>query len=316
MSNKKIKIPTLSVVVPLYNEESGILEFASQLRKVLSSMPNKYEVIFVNDGSIDGSLEALQSYKWPQAKIISFVSNAGQVSAVDAGYRESKGDYIISMDSDLQHPPIMIPELLDKIYKENLDVVYCVRPDRTEEKFLKRTTAKLYYKFIRFLSDVQIEDSASEYRIVSKRVVEAIKLLPPGKRMIRLLIASFNFPSGTLPYVASLRHSGTTKYTFKSLLALAVNSILSFSTKPLKLSIYFGFFVSFLSVIGFIQAIYSYFQTSSIPGWTSMMASIFFLFGVLFIILGVIGSYIGKIVEQLSGRPDYIIDDKKSNFNL
>jgi polyisoprenyl-phosphate glycosyltransferase len=311
---KSKSTPSLSVVVPLYNEESGILEFAEQLRAVLSKMRNKYEVIFVNDGSEDNSLEVIKTYNWPEAKVISFVSNAGQVSAVDAGYRESTGDYVIAMDSDLQHPPTMIPELLNKIHSENLDVVYCVRPDRTEESFFKRNAAKFYYKIVRFLSDVPIEDSASEYRIVSKRVIDTVKLLPPGKRMIRLLIASFNFPSGTVPYVAASRFSGTTKYNFRSLLSLAVNSILGFSTKPLKLSIYFGFFVSFLSVLGFAQAIYSYFQTNSIPGWTSMMASIFFLFGVLFIILGVMGAYIGKIMEQLSGRPAYIIDDKNTKL--
>lgn len=304
----------LSVVAPVYNEEDGIQEFARQLKEVLDSMNISYEVIFVNDGSRDKTLEKIKKISWKQLKIISFISNAGQVSAVDAGYRASKGDYVIAMDSDLQHPPAMIPALLNKIVEEKLDVVYCVRPDRDEESFFKRTAARTYYKAIRFLSDVNIEDSASEYRIVSKRVIDAVKILPPGKRMIRLLIAGFNFPSGTMSYVAAERFAGQTKYSVKSLISLAVNSVIGFSTKPLRLAIYIGFFFSFISVIGFGQALWSLFQTNSIPGWTSIMASMFLLFGVTFIMIGVMGAYIGKIMEHLSGRPDYLIDNKNSRF--
>lgn len=304
----------LSIVAPVYNEEQSIAEFATQLKKVLDPMNITYEVILVNDGSSDKTLEVLQGISWKQLKIISFISNAGQVSGLDAGYRASKGDYVITMDSDLQHPPEMIPALLKKIVDENLDVVYGTRPDRGEESWFKRTSAKMYYKTIRYLSDVNIEESASEYRIVSKRVVDTMRLLPPGKRMIRLLIAGFNFPSGTMPYVAAERFAGETKYTLKRMLSFATNSILGFSTKPLRLSIYVGFFFSFLSLLGFAQALWALFATQSIPGWTSIMASMFMLFGVMFIMIGVLGAYIGKIMEHISGRQDYIIDEKNSRL--
>lgn len=309
MQNKASK--ELSVIVPFYNEEEMLPLTVEAVRKELGALNIKYEVIFINDGSTDGSLKVLESVQWEEMRVISLVSNSGQTSAVDAGYRESVGEYVITMDADLQHPPEIIPDLLHKIKNERLDVLYCIRPDRSEEKFLKRVTALLYYRAIRFLSGINIETSASEYRIVSKQVVNVIETLPPGNRMLRLLIPSFGFPSGVFYYSAKERKLGETKYTFRKMLSLALNSILGFSTKPLKLAIYVGLFAAGLSTIGFFQAIYAYFQTDSVPGWTSMISSMFFMFSLLFVILGIMGAYIGKIVEQLSGKPEYIVKKDK-----
>ena len=301
--------PTLSIVVPVYNEEESIGALSTQLRAVLDGMDERYEVIFVNDGSSDGSRAALASLGWKQARVVNFVSNSGHMAALDAGYRAAGGDWVLTMDSDLQHPPRLIPTMLDEARAHNVDVVYAVRDSRQQEGLLKRMAAPAYYRLMRGLTDVDVQDSAADFRLLSKRVVRILQQLPPGGQVFRLLVPSLGFPSRTITFPPDERFAGTTKYTFRKLIGLSSDSVLGFSTKPLTVSIRVGFVVSILAVLGFVFVTISYMTGHSVQGWASVFASILLLFGVLFVLLGVLGFYVGAILRQLLDRPRYIVDE-------
>lgn len=307
MTHLESSIPELSIVTPVYNEADGIAHFAELLRSQLDAMKLSYEVIFVDDGSTDDSSEILNSLGWKQARTLSFVSNSGHMAALEAGYRNSSGWYVISMDSDLQHPIEMIPELLKTAKANKSEVVYAVRSSRNEDSFFKRQTANLYYKIIRWFSGIPIQDSAADFRLISKQVVDVIKSLPKGNLVFRLLIPSLGFPTSTVEYIAAPRFAGSSKYNLKKMVGLSTTSLVSFSSKPLTLAIQLGLIVSGLAVLGFIYAIASYFSGNVENGWASLISTILLLFGVLFVVLGIHGLYVGAILRNTLSRPTYVI---------
>jgi polyisoprenyl-phosphate glycosyltransferase len=299
---------TLSVVAPVYNECESIVEFSRQLRERLDEMTDSYEVIFVDDGSTDNSRELIQGLGWPEARVLSFVANAGHQAALDAGYRASRGAYVVCMDSDLQHPPALVPTLVKTARAEGVDVVYAVREQRAVDGRLKRRSALAYYRIMRAITDVDLHESAADFRLVSRRVVDVLSSLPAGQQVFRLLIPSLGFPYRTLPYVAAERYAGTSKYTLDKMVGLSVGSVVGFTTKPLTLSIRVGLGVSLLSFAGFVYVIVRFFSGHTVSGWASMLSTLLFVFGVLLVILGVFGFYIGAIVKALQARPPYLID--------
>lgn len=302
-------LPEISIIAPVYNEAEGIERFAALLKQQLDDLNLNYEVIFVDDGSTDESLKILSSIHWPELRVISFVANSGHMAALEAGYRNSSGKYVISMDSDLQHPIEMIPVLLDSARKNQSDVVYAVRSSREEDSFFKRQTAKLYYKIIGWLSEIPIQESAADFRLISKPVVDVIKGLPQGNLIFRLLIPSLGFPTSTVEYVAAPRFAGESKYNLKRMFSLSTSSLISFSTKPLTLAIQLGLIVSGIALLGFVYAIVSYLSGNVENGWASIISTILLLFGVLFVVLGIQGLYVGAILRKMLSRPTYVIKE-------
>ena len=302
----------LSVIAPVYNESESIVEFSRQLRDVLDGIGVGYEVIFIDDGSTDGSRGLLEAADWPAARVISFVANAGHQAALDAGYRASVGHFVVCMDSDLQHPPSLVPVLLETARSAGVDVVYAVREKRRNDNWFKRRSALAYYRLMRAITDVDIHESAADFRLISRRVVDVLCALPAGQQVFRLLIPSLGYPQRTLPYEAGERYAGASKYTLDKMVGLSVSSVIGFTTKPLTLSIRVGLIVSLLSFAGFVYVIVEFFAGHTVSGWASMLSTLLFVFGVLLVILGVFGFYIGAVVKALQARPPYLIDDRNA----
>lgn len=292
----------LSVVTPMYNEAEGIEAFLSELRKSLDSMEIEYEVLAVDDGSVDSSSESAEAFDWKQLRILRHPINLGHQAALDTGIRAAKGDWVLTMDSDLQHPPRYIPDFLETAINSQVDVVYGVRPKREEDSLVKRVTAGAYYKLMRGLTDIDIADSAADFRLLSRRAVQAINALPPGPKVFRLLIPSLALPSAKLEFQAEARAFGESKYTLKKMIGLLVSSTVSFSTKPLWISVQLGLVFGLLSLLGIIYTIAMFFSGQTVPGWASTSSAVLLLFSINFFVLGVIGLYLGELIENLKSR--------------
>ncbi len=305
----------ISIVVPCYNEEDNILVFYREILKVLNSKGYHYELIFVDDGSKDKTLEILRllAQEDKNVKYISLSRNFGHQNALKAGLDFSKGDVVISLDADLQHPVDVIPLLIDK-WHEGYDVVYTIRKDHENISFFKKQSAKLFYTISNNLSGVKVEPGAADFRLLGRNVVDAFKLMPENYLFIRGIISWLGFNQIAIQYQAAERHSGTSKYTLKKMVKLASNGITSFSTRPLKLSIYLGVIFAFLAFLYAIYAVNIYlFSDDVVTGWTSVLFSIVFFSGINLIMLGIIGEYIGKIFIENKRRPNYII--KENNIH-
>jgi len=304
--------PELSIVAPFFNEEEVLAEFSSKLRASLDSLGVAYEVVFVDDGSTDGSKSVINSLNWAQAKTVSLLSNYGHQAALDAGFRASSGAYVISMDCDLQHPPELIQDLYKTAKSELVEVVYAVRTERRREGFFKRTTAAIYYFIMGRLTDVQVRKSAADFRLISRKVVEVLNSLMPGRQVFRLLIPSLGFPSASVSYVAGDRFAGTSKYTLRKMGSLSIESVLQFSTRPLYFATRIGVLVSLLALLGFLYVVVTFFSGQALPGWASLISTILILFGLQFVVLGVLGAYLGQVVKLLQDRPTYLVRDDES----
>ena len=310
----------LAIVVPVFNESDSLPLFWKSLTAVLDSMDTSHQVIFINDGSTDNSLDVLNSFTGHDIKLVNLVINSGHMAALDAGFRQTNANWVLSMDSDLQHPPEVIPELLKVAKEGKVDVVYAVRSSRTEESFQKRFTASLYYKILRNLSGISIYDNAADFRLFSNRVLLIIQQLEPRSHVFRLLIPKLGFPSATYEYIASSRVAGESKYGFRSMVRLAMGSLVSFSVRPLILSVYLGLIFSLLSVFGLAYSFFMFANGQTVPGWASLTSLLFLLFGILFILLGIIGAYLAEVWKRTSGIPDYFVGGEKlfpnSNMNV
>lgn len=305
MLNKQV-----SIVIPSFNEEGNVEIICNKLINLIGK--NDLEIIFVDDGSTDNTLLNIKrlAKKYSCVKYLSFSRNFGHQSALKAGLDYSRGDCVVSIDCDLQHPPELIIKMIEK-WKKGYDIVYTVRDD-SRTPFLKKVMAAIFYKLINSLSDLDIEPGAADFRLLDRRVVEIIKANNERALFLRGLINWVGFKSFSLKYLPNKRYSGVTKYSFKKMLLLATDGITSFSTKPLKLSTYLGFFLSLFSSLYAIYAIIMHYtNTKVISGWTSVIISILFLGGIQLLILGIIGEYLGKLFVETKKRPLYIIEKKK-----
>jgi dolichol-phosphate mannosyltransferase len=298
--------PELSVVVPVFNEELGIKEFAQELKYHLDSLKIEYEVIFINDGSKDSTQQIIDQIIWPQLRSYEFRFNAGHMSALEAGLTKSKGAKIITMDSDLQHPPKYIKEFL-KIQKEtSADVVYGIRNSRREDNFFKRFTAWIYYFLMKKLSGINIRANAADYRLIVKEVRDVLVSLDEQDKIFRLLIPSLNFKEAELSFVADKRKYGKSKYGIKNMGLLAISSVLSFSTKPLRWAIWIGLWSVLISIVWIMYIFIAQISGWVIQGWTSLIAAVVLFAGVQLLILGIVGQYIGQIYVTQQRRPKYL----------
>jgi glycosyltransferase involved in cell wall biosynthesis len=265
----------------------------------------------VNDGSKDDTLKSLVEFKkkHPEIKILDFSRNFGKDAAISAGLDFAEGRCVIPIDCDLQDPPELIIEMLEK-WKEGFDVVLAKRVDRSKDSIMKRITSGLFYKVYNMLADLQLPENVGDFRLMDRKVVEKIKTFPERKRFMKGLFACVGFKTSIVEYKRPERNQGTSKWSYWKLWNYAIDGITSFSTFPLKISTYFGIFVTLLA---FVRGIWIFFRTLlfgiDVPGYASLIVAILFLGGVQLISLGIIGEYIGRIYIESKQRPLYIIKD-------
>ncbi len=304
----------VSLVIPMYYEEKVVDECYKRVHKVLVELEDyEYEIIFVNDGSQDKTLELLEEIakKDTNVKIVSFSRNFGHQAAVTAGLKETTGDAVVILDADMQDPPELIPEML-KLWEQGNEVIYGKRKTRDGESVFKLATAKVFYKTLNKLSDVDIPKDTGDFRLVDKKVVDTMNNLPEHNKFLRGLWSWVGYKQYAFEYERKERFAGETKYPLKKMIKLASDGIISFSTKPLKLVGALGIFSIFVSMCILIYAIISYiFKLNSLSaGWTSLMVAITFFAGVQLLSLWIISEYIGRIYDESKNRPQYVIDKK------
>ncbi len=304
----------ISVVIPMYFEEKVVNECYNRTKNVLNKLSSyEYEIMFINDGSQDKTLELLEKIAKNDnnVKVLSFSRNFGHQAAVTAGLKFTTGDAAVIMDADMQDPPEVIEEMV-KLWEEGNEVIYAKRKVREGETKFKLFTAKMFYKMLNSLSDTEIPKDTGDFRLADRKVVDIINQLPEHNKFLRGLFSWVGFKQIPLEYERKERFAGKTKYPLKKMLKLALDGITSFSTKPLKILGVLGIFSVLISFIILIYALISFaFNLNQLtPGWTSLMVTMTFLGGVQLLSIWLISEYIGRIYDESKGRPEYIIDKK------
>jgi len=301
--------PMLSVVVPMFNEEAVIPAFVDRLRPVLDGLDVQYEVVAVDDGSADRTAALLfeQGRGWPELRLIKLRRNSGHQAALTAGLQRARGDWVVSIDADLQDPPETIAEMLRLARDEGLDVVYGVRSDRSTDTVFKRHTAGAYYRLMRRIVGGDLPAQAGDFRLLSREVVDALVKLPERTPVYRLLVPSLGFTSGTVAYARERRAAGETKYPLRRMVALAWDSTANFSAAPLRLATWLGVtaFLACLALMVFGLVVWA--NGTVIPGWTSLFLAVLLLSAVQLICLGLLGEYVARIYKTVQDRPTFHI---------
>lgn len=303
----------LSIIIPIYNEEGNIALLYDRVKKVASSISNDHELIFINDGSRDKSILLIKELAAKDAcvKYINFARNFGHQIAVTAGLDYAKGNAIVIIDADLQDPPELIIDMYAKM-KEGFEVVYAKRRSREGESFLKKWTAKWFYRTLQKITSINIPVDTGDFRIMDKKIVEVLKQMPEQHKFLRGQISWIGFNQTYVEYDRGERNAGETGYTYRKMLRFALDGITAFSTTPLKFATTLGFVVSFVAFIVSIYALYAKFILNDVvQGWTSLMLVVLFLGGVQLICIGIIGEYISRMSSDVKRRPLYIISDSK-----
>ena len=293
----------ISIVIPVCNEEANIAIVIAALQDVFQPLPYAYDVCFVDDGSTDGTLDELkkQSANHSNLFFISLSRNFGHQNALKAGLDMVDGDCVIMMDGDMQHPPDLIPELIQQ-WALGYDIVYTIRKDHKEMPLMKRKTSNMFYNLINNLSDIELEQGTADFRLMDKKVVEVFRAFKETDLFMRGLIKWMGFRQIGIEYDPAQRTKGKSKYTLKKMIRFALQGITSFSTRPLYLAAYLGFIFSVLSLLYVPYIIWSYYFGHAISGWASMIATIAFFGGLQLMILGIIGMYLGKLFMQSKQR--------------
>lgn len=306
--NKKV-----SIVVPVCNEKGNVPLLIDAVDAVMKNLPYAYDITFVDDGSNDGTVDAIKDQTLSKKHVfyISLSRNFGHQNALKAGLDLSNGDCVISMDGDLQHPPDLIPELI-KQWELGIDIVYTIRKDHQEMPMMKRKTSSMFYNLLNKLSDIELEAGTADFRLLDKRVVEVCRSFNEMDLFWRGLVKWVGFKQLGIEYEPAERKFGKSKYTYKKMMQFALRGITSFSVKPLSIAIYLGFTFSILSLLYIPYVLYSLYFGHPLSGWSSMIVTIAFFGGLQLMILGIIGMYLGKIFLQIKQRPHYVI--KESNL--
>lgn len=301
----------LSVIVPLFNEEEIVAKTFEVLEAELSNI--EHELIFVNDGSTDKTREILEGLlpKTPQNRLINFSRNFGHQAAFSAGLKHATGKAVVIIDGDLQDPPSLIPEMLKK-WEEGYQVVYAQRRKRKGETIFKKASAHAFYKILHALTNIDIPMDTGDFRLMDRAVVDQLNALPERNRFLRGLVCWVGFKRTGILYDRKERTAGTSKYPLRKMVRLAMDGITSFSTTPLKLSFLLGMFATLVAFGLFVWSVLEKFlnPVTTVPGWASLMTAIVFFGGVQLISIGILGEYIGRIYEEVKGRPLYIEDKK------
>ncbi|WP_288426975.1 glycosyltransferase family 2 protein [uncultured Spirosoma sp.] len=300
----------ISVVVPAYNEEENLPVLVHRLMTVLEPYES-YEILIVDDGSSDQTRHVLRqlSRAYPVVRFLSFSRNFGHQMALRAGYDHARGDAVICLDADLQHPPELIPRLIDK-WQEGYDVVYTVRQPDPKLSWFKRTSSRKFYSMLRNVSGLDIEDGAADFRLLDRKVINTLKQFKENDLFLRGAISWVGFRQCRILYQPAARYAGRSKYSLRKMMQLAAMGITSFSTKPLYMSVLLGFGMSLFALLFGAEATYEYFFTdATVSGWTTLVVLSVLIGGVQFIMIGIIGVYLGKTFVEVKNRPAYIIGD-------
>ncbi|MBB5639439.1 dolichol-phosphate mannosyltransferase [Pedobacter cryoconitis] len=298
----------VSVVIPAFNEAENLTVIIDRLENVFSKTPYDVEFILVDDGSKDKTLAILKTMATvkPNLFYIEFSRNFGHQLALKAGLDKANGDCVISLDADLQHPPELITQMLEK-WEEGNEVVYTRRLEDKSLPFGKRKSSVLFYKLLNVLSSIKIEDGTADFRLMDKKVIDVFKNFEENEPFIRGLIQWMGYQQIAIDYTPSKRYSGSSKYNVRKMMGFALQGVTSFSIKPLYTAVYLGFSFSMLSILYVPYVFYAVYSGIEVDGWASTIMTIVFFGGLQLIIMGIIGIYIGKMFMQSKNRPNYII---------
>ncbi|OLY93044.1 dolichol-phosphate mannosyltransferase [Cnuella takakiae] len=300
----------VSIVIPAFNEAENIHRLIGTLHAVFEDLPYAYQVLVVDDGSRDGTLDVLRRLQRQDDRVqfLSFSRNFGHQHALKAGLAHAQGDCVISMDADLQHPPHYIPKMIDE-WEKGFDIVYTIREDDPNLSYFKRKSSDLFYNMLNFLSDLEFEKGTADFRLVSRQVADVLNSMDDSELFYRGLVKWVGFKQTCLYYKPLGRFRGQSKYTFRKMMRLAQEGVTSFSTRPLDIATYLGLGFSMLSVAYLPYALLSHWLGHTISGWTSIIMTIAFFGGLQLLILGIIGKYLGKLFVIAKRRPAYIIKE-------
>jgi dolichol-phosphate mannosyltransferase len=303
-------MPKYSLIIPIYNEEETIPELYRRVSAVMDSLNDSVELILINDGSRDRSLKLMRELQEKDARVcyISFARNFGHQAAVTAGLNFARGQVIVVLDADLQDPPELVPSMIDR-WQDGYQVVYAQRTKRKQESWFKRLTAYVFYRLLKRLADVDIPADTGDFCLMDRQVVDLLNSMPERNRYIRGLRAWIGFRQTAVKFERDPRFAGEVKYTFKKSLALAINSLVSFSKVPLRLSTYLGLFSALIALFMAVLVLYWRLRQpdSPVTGLATILIVVFFLGSVQLISIGILGEYIGRIYEEVKGRPAYTI---------
>lgn len=303
----------ISIIVPCLDEEAVLAEVISRLDLLAHGQPDfDFEFLFVDDGSRDGTADLLRAAALRDSRVrfLRFARNFGQQIAISAGIELARGDAVVLMDADLQDPPEVVARMVT-LWREGFDVVYGTRASRRADGLLKRATARMFYSTINRLSEVSIPSDTGDFRLMSRQVVDVLRQMPERHRFIRGMVSWVGFRQTSVAYDRPERYAGTTKYPLRKMFRYAADGILSFSIKPLQLSIALGLVAAALALIGMAYALFMRIFTNTwVEGWTALMMAVLFMGGVQLLCLGILGEYVGRIYSEVKRRPLYVIAEK------
>jgi dolichol-phosphate mannosyltransferase len=301
----------LSIVVPVYNEESNVDELIGRLKDAMAAVDISYEIVFVNDGSSDRTAELIlkEAEQNDSIRLVQFSRNFGHQIAVTAGLDFAQGDAVVVMDADLQDPPDLIPEMVKK-WQDGFDVVYAVRKRRDHESWLMTTTRRLYYRLLQRIGDVDVPVDAGDFRLIDRCALDALSHLRENNRYVRGLCAWVGFHQTSVSYERPPRHGGDSKYSVFKLMKLALDGVTGFSNAPLRLVLWTGLAVAGLSFgLAFFAILAKFFKPDVVEGWSSLVLFFGFLSGIQLTALGIMADYLGRIHNEVKNRPIYVVSD-------
>lgn len=301
-------MPYISVVIPCYNEELVIEECIRRVIATCKLLGKPWELILVDDGSTDQTWHLIEQAAADKTEISAFrlSRNFGHQAALSCGLHNAQSDYTLILDADLQDPPELLPDML-KVAEQGNDVVYGLRTTRSGESRMKKLTASCFYRFLNTLSDIDIPKDTGDFRLLSRKAINAFKQLPEHSRFIRGMISWVGLQQVAFPYTRAPRLAGKTKYNYRKMLSFAVDGITGFSIRPLKIALLLAFIMAFIAILGAGWTIYSWAMGGTVRGWASVLVACFIVGSCQLLVLGIIGEYLGRLFMEAKKRPAYII---------
>lgn len=304
----------LSIVVPVYNEQPNINKFHEEVTRVMETLDMAYEIIFVDDGSKDQTPLILSRLTQIDTHVRALIlaRNFGHQLAITCGMDHATGDAIVTMDGDLQHPPSMIPDMVEK-WRHGVDVVQTIRESTDDAGFIKRQTSKWYYIILNAVSPVHIVPGGSDFRLIDKKVLETFKLFREHDRFIRGMMGDIGYMQETISFVAPKRFAGKSKFSMRKMLHFALDGIMAYSQLPLRISFYTGILSGLFSLCMILYVLYCHFINEAVPGWTTTMVVVCLLGGLQLVFIGIMGEYVGRIFTEVKKRPLYWLKAELGN---
>lgn len=305
----------ISIVTPVYNEEDNVVFFHEEITKVMKTTGMDYELIYVNDGSKDRTDELIRELaeKDSHVRAVTFARNFGHQTAITCGMDFARGDAVITMDGDMQHPPELIPLLLEK-WKDGYDIIQTIRTSTEDSGFIKKITSAGYYKVINSISKTPVTPGGSDFRLMNRKSLDVFLRFREHARFIRGIVGGLGFKQTTIKFEAPARHAGVSKFSMNKMLHFAMDGILTNSTTPLRAAFYAGAVSGFIGILLILHVLYSYLVGNTVPGWATMTILIAFFGSANLVGLGIIGEYIGRIYEESKNRPLYWISGDTNDY--